>query len=164
MLFARQGYTTTGVREVAALAGVNATLIRRYFSSKEGLFRAAVEEFLKVEPFLDGERSQFGKRAVEILIAGEEVPSALAMMLLATADAEARTICSDMFYQHVSVPLADWLGGSEAMARAGQIHVLWIGYMAARQVLPLRTLSEDSVGLTREWLAQATQAIVDQAD
>ena len=27
VLFARQGYTTTGVREVAALAGVNATLI-----------------------------------------------------------------------------------------------------------------------------------------
>ena len=50
------------------------------------------------------------------------------------------------------------------MARAGQIHVLWIGYMAARQVLPLQALSEDSVGLTREWLAQATQAIVDLSD
>ena len=164
VLFARQGYTTTGVREVAALAGVNATLIRRYFSSKEGLFRAAVEEFLNVEPFLGGERSQFGQRAVEILVTGEEVPSALAMMLLATADTEARAICSDLFFQHISVPLADWLGGSDAMARASQIHVLWIGYMAARQVLPLRALSEDSVGLTREWLARATQAIVDQSD
>ena len=29
MLFARQGYTTTGVRQVAAEAGVNSTLIRR---------------------------------------------------------------------------------------------------------------------------------------
>lgn len=164
VLFARQGYTTTGVREVAALAGINATLIRRYFTSKEGLFRAAVEDFLNVEPFLAGERSDFGQRAVRVLMVGEEVPSALAMMMLATADSEARTLCSDLFDQHITRPLAEWLGGSNATARAAQIHILWIGYMAARQVLPLRALTEDAIGQTRSWLAQATQAIVDQSN
>jgi hypothetical protein len=86
------------------------------------------------------------------------------MMLLATADADARAMCSELFDERITRPLAAWLGGPDATARAAQIHVLWIGYMAARQVLPLRALSQDAVGQTRQWLAQSTQAIVDQVD
>ena len=36
--FARDGYATTTVRDIAADAGVNVALINRYFTSKEGLF------------------------------------------------------------------------------------------------------------------------------
>ena len=47
--FARDGYSTTTVRDIAADAGVNMALINRYFASKEGLFEACltrtVEEF-----------------------------------------------------------------------------------------------------------------------
>ncbi|PJJ62430.1 TetR/AcrR family transcriptional regulator [Compostimonas suwonensis] len=47
--FARDGYTTTTVRDIAADAGVNVALINRYFISKEGLFEACLstvaEEF-----------------------------------------------------------------------------------------------------------------------
>ena len=46
--FARDGYTGTTVRDIAADAGVNVALINRYFTSKEGLFetclRKAVED------------------------------------------------------------------------------------------------------------------------
>lgn len=161
-LFAEKGYTTTGVREVAAKAGVNATLIRRYFKSKEGLFRAAVEDFLQVEPFISGDREDFGERAVAVLVKGEEIPSALAMMMLATADAEARSLCSDLMHEKITRPLADWLGGENAMARAAQMHILWIGYLAARQVLPLRALDDHAVTATRQWMADTMQAIVDE--
>ena len=160
-LFAQKGYTTTGVREVAAEAGADTTLIRRYFGSKEGLFRAAVEEFLQIEPFISGDRAAFGQRSVAILVVGEEVPSALAMMMLATADAPARALCSDLMHQHIDQPLADWLGGSQALARAAQINFLWMGYMAARQVLPLPALTGSALEATRNWLAQTIQAIVD---
>ncbi|MGY4858507.1 TetR/AcrR family transcriptional regulator [Cryobacterium sp. AP23] len=40
--FARDGYTTTTVRDIAAEAGVNVALINRYFTSKEGLFEACL--------------------------------------------------------------------------------------------------------------------------
>ena len=40
--FARDGYTTTTVRDIATDAGVNVALINRYFTSKEGLFEACV--------------------------------------------------------------------------------------------------------------------------
>jgi len=40
--FARAGYTTTTLREIADDAGVNVALIGRYFASKEGLFEACL--------------------------------------------------------------------------------------------------------------------------
>jgi AcrR family transcriptional regulator len=164
ILFARKGYTTVGVREVAAEAGVNSTLIRRYFGSKEGLFRAAVEDFLQADPFIDGPRQEFGARAVALLKYGEEIPSALAMMMHATADSEARALCSELMHARIDLPLAQWLGGHNALARAAQINILWIGYMAARQVLPLPALTGDVVDETRRWLATAIQALVDGDD
>ena len=160
-LFAQKGYTTVGVREVATEAGINSTLIRRYFGSKEGLFRAAVEDFLVVEPFLDGPRETFGTRSVDVLVAGEELPSALAIMILATADSDARALCSELMDRHIDLPLAAWLGGKDARARAAQINILWIGYMAARQVMPLPVLSGPAIAVTRKWLAGAIQALVD---
>ncbi len=161
ILFSQKGYTTVGVREVAAEAGVNSTLIRRYFGSKEGLFRAAVEDFLQVAPFTDGPRSEFGDRAVALLKYGEEIPSALAMMMHATADPEARTLCSELMHDRIDQPLADWLGGKNAIVRATQINLLWIGYMAARQVLPLPALTGTAVDETRRWLATTMQTLVD---
>jgi len=40
--FVRLGYERTTLRDVAADAGVNLALIKRYFGSKEGLFKAAL--------------------------------------------------------------------------------------------------------------------------
>ncbi|WP_291055877.1 TetR/AcrR family transcriptional regulator [Herbiconiux sp.] len=40
--FARDGYGSTTVRDIAADAGVNVALINRYFGSKEGLFEACI--------------------------------------------------------------------------------------------------------------------------
>ena len=53
--FARDGYATATVRDIAADAGVNVALINRYFASKEGLFEASIvgaaEEFKRQEFF-----------------------------------------------------------------------------------------------------------------
>jgi AcrR family transcriptional regulator len=40
--FARDGYASTTVRDIADAAGVNVALISRYFASKEGLFEACL--------------------------------------------------------------------------------------------------------------------------
>ena len=40
--FARLGYDRTGLRDIAAEAGVDAALINRYFGGKEGLFTASL--------------------------------------------------------------------------------------------------------------------------
>jgi AcrR family transcriptional regulator len=52
--FATDGYAATFVRDIANDAGVNVALINRYFTSKEGLFRAcllgAVDELKRTVP------------------------------------------------------------------------------------------------------------------
>jgi AcrR family transcriptional regulator len=55
--FARDGYASTTVRDIADGAGVNVALINRYFTSKEGLFEAclthATTDLKKVAAGLD---------------------------------------------------------------------------------------------------------------
>ena len=160
-LFALKGYSTTGVREVATAAGVNSALVRRYFGSKEGLLREALEGVLRIEPFINGGRADFGVRAVAILLAGEALPSPLAMMMLATADPAARALCQDLIDERIVAPLAYWLGGRRALERAAQLNILWIGFMAARQILPLQPLSNGAPASTRQWMEEVTQAIAD---
>lgn len=161
-LFAQKGYSTTGVREIAAAAGVNSTLVRRYFDSKEGLLREAVEDILQIAPFIEGDRHQLGKRAVALLLHGESIPNPLAMMVLATADPDARRLCQDLMQERIIVPLAHWLGGADALERAARLNMLWIGFMTARNILPLVPLLGDAGQPTCQWLETATQAIVDE--
>lgn len=159
-LFAGKGYTATGVREVAKAAGVNANLIRRYFGSKEGLLRAALEELLQVDDFIGGSRNDFGVRAVATLLSGDDYDNPTAMMVLATADPAVRILCGDMMHERVVVPLAAWLGGEDALGRAARLNMLWIGFMTARHILPVRSLADEE-GVTLQWMAQMCQAIAD---
>ncbi len=161
LLFASKGYSTTGVREIAAAAGVDSSLVRRYFRSKEGLLRAAVEDMLRIDPFVEGSRAEFGKRAVATLLHGETQPNALAMMILATADPAARDMCRDLMHERIVVPLAEWLGGPAALQRAAQLNLLWMGFMTARQILPLQPLASTDVGATFTWLETLLQSIAD---
>lgn len=47
LLFARQGYAATGVRELADEAGVNLSMVNYYFGSKQGLLKALIERFFQ---------------------------------------------------------------------------------------------------------------------
>jgi AcrR family transcriptional regulator len=160
-LFAQKGYSTTGVREVAAAAGVDSTLVRRYFKSKEGLLRAAVEDMLRIDPFVAGSHAEFGARAVATLLHGETRPNALAMMILSTADPAARDMCRELMHERIVVPLAAWLGRPDAMQRAAQLNLLWMGFMTARQILPLQPLSGAHEGSTLQWLEAVFQDLAD---
>ncbi|RYY42585.1 MAG: TetR/AcrR family transcriptional regulator [Sphingomonadales bacterium] len=165
-LFASQGYTTTGVREIAAAAGVNSTLVRRYFGSKDGLLRACLEELLQVEAIVAGDRAGFGARAAAALLrAGTDgMAEPVAIMMLAMADAKARRLCGALVQENVLQPLADWMGGADALDRAAQLNILWTGFIAQRRLTPLRQLDDANVAPTIAWLERATQAIADGAE
>jgi TetR/AcrR family transcriptional regulator len=46
-LFAEKGYEGASVKELASVAGVNVSLVSYHFGGKEGLFKAALEQFGK---------------------------------------------------------------------------------------------------------------------
>lgn len=72
--FTRLGYDRTTLRDVAADVGVNLALIKRYFDSKEGLFKAA----LAATPRFPGPEGEFPRDHADLA-------EALAHQLSATA-------------------------------------------------------------------------------
>jgi len=72
--FAGQGYASTTVRQVADDAGVNVSLISRYFSSKEGLFEACLRS--AAESFANAGSDSAGLDDVVSIMSGQITRSA----------------------------------------------------------------------------------------
>ena len=161
-LFATRGFTNTGVREVAELAGVNSALVGRYFGSKEGLFRATLDRVLDMSPVQHADRRSFGVDMVAAFFEAENIASPLAMMILSTADPATREASIELLQEKVIAPLATWLGPPDGEERAARLFILWSGFLTNWKLLPLQPLAGARVASTRRWLEAATQAIVDE--
>ncbi|MDI1434429.1 MULTISPECIES: TetR/AcrR family transcriptional regulator [Polyangium] len=161
-LFSTRGFTNTGVREVAELAGVNSALVGRYFGSKEGLYRATLERIIDISPMLHGDRRRFGVDMVAIFCDTQDASGPLAMMILSAADPAAHAASIEFLQTKVMVPLAAWLGPPNAEERAARLNILWTGFLTSWKLLPLEPLSDARIASTRRWLEAATQAIVDE--
>jgi AcrR family transcriptional regulator len=161
-LFAERGFAQAGVREIAAKAGVNASLVARYFGSKEALFRAALEAAVVMEPVLPANPRHMGQRVSAIFADMAGAPNPLAMIILSAADPAARAISIEVLERRVLLPLAAYLGPPHAEARAAQLQILWSGFLTARQLLPLAPLEDPHLPAMLQWLARQTQAIVDE--
>jgi AcrR family transcriptional regulator len=88
--FARDGYATTTVRDIADDAGVNVSLINRYFTSKEGLFEACLATAVSdVRRDADGISRGDVAAAIARRIAGsndERMQEALLLLLRSSGD------------------------------------------------------------------------------
>ena len=157
-LFAERGYALTGVRDIAARAQVNSALVGRYFGSKENLFAKVVRDSMDMGPVLAGPRESFGHHMADLFEQSRSVPSPLAMILLSMGDPSARKVACAIVEETIVAPLAEWLGGRDAIARARMLNMLWSGYLTHSQLLPNGPSGDASI---QKWLADATQAIVD---
>ena len=62
--FAQQGYEGTTIRAVAADAGIDPSMVMRYYGSKDGLFAAAADIALELPDLTQVPRRQWGRRMV----------------------------------------------------------------------------------------------------
>ncbi|MDI3290599.1 TetR/AcrR family transcriptional regulator [Polyangium sp. 15x6] len=161
-LFSTRGFANTGVRDVADLAGVNSSLVGRYFGSKQGLFRAALDSVLDISPVLRGDRHRFCADMVSALCNTPDARGPLAMMILSAADPEAHATSVELLQTKVLTPLAEWLGPPDGAWRAAQLHILWSGFLTSWRLLPIQALDDTRIASARRWLEAATQAIVDE--
>lgn len=165
--FALLGYRATTVKSVADAAGVSPNLITRYFGGKEGLFLAAAQVEIAVEPVFAGELASLGARLAASIVqrwSGQQGEDPLLVLQRAAGERpEAAEALAGFLDAHSLEPLRRYLRDSgladeEAGARAAAIDAFVLGVSTRRRVL--RSDLGDG-GQLQEWLATSIQRLAD---
>ncbi len=159
-LFARRGYSATGLREIAAQAGVDVAMVARYFGSKRDLFRACVEAHVDAAPALSMDPASFGEAMVQFLIDKDpDHPDITAMLILASSDEEVGELARQILNERFVEPVANWLKGRKRRQRASAITMLLTGISVNRSTLQLEGFTGKMDASVRAWLAASLDAL-----
>ena len=165
--FAARGYEQTTIRGVAAEAGVDASMVMRYFGSKAGLFTAAATANLTAPDLLAVPARQRGEVLVRTFVdRWEHAPTRddQLMLLLRTAvtsEAVAARLQA-MLEQLITWPIAA-LGEQDAAERGSLIAAQLLGMALCRYILRLEPLASMTAGDVVAAVAPSVQRYLTQA-
>jgi AcrR family transcriptional regulator len=135
--FARAGYESTPLRDIAAEAGADVSLIKRYFGGKEGLFTEALKGSIHSR-FAEWDRATFA-REVATMMAG--APGAddgrmhsFQFLLRAATSPTTAPLLNVAVQERFLGPIRDWLGGDDCEARARVLAATFIGFLVERLI------------------------------
>lgn len=144
--FGECGYERTTVRAVAAAAGVDPSMVTRYFGGKDGLFAAAVDVDLRLPDLAavpEGERAEVLARHFVVVWEEPGTGEALRILLRASTTHEiAASRVRQVFAEQVVRLLASLGEGTDVRRRAGRIATLMLGTALTRYVLRLAPVAE----------------------
>jgi AcrR family transcriptional regulator len=149
--FAARGYEQTTIRAVAAHAGVDASMVMRYFGSKAGLFTAAATMDLQVPDLRPVPPAQRGELLVRHVVdRWEDTTRDDELIVLLRTAVTSEAVAAQLqaaVAQLITGPVAV-LGGDGAAERAGYIAAQLLGLALCRYILrlePLASLPADEV-------------------
>jgi AcrR family transcriptional regulator len=161
--FARAGYDRAALRDIAAEAGADVALIKRYFGGKEGLFTEALKASIRPEPLKDWDRASFG-REVGAMMAGtpqshgdgkdEGRAHGFQFLLRAATSPTTAPLLNLAVQERFLTPIRDWLGGEDAQARARVLAAAFIGFLVERLIR-----NEPLIGREREVFIERVAAL-----
>jgi AcrR family transcriptional regulator len=163
-VFANSGYDSVGVRDIAAVAGVNAALIIRYFGSKEELFEKAVTGAFNLNELLNVKREEVGKLLAYYILQKREREGSLEplLALLRSASSEQGSkLMRELLDEQFIRPLAKWLGGKQAELRASLIASTMLGLALTKDVLKSERLEGSEIEPIIKLVAPVLQKYVD---
>lgn len=164
--FLNESYETVGLRDIARDAGVDATLVNRYFGSKEELFK----EVLTAGPAKD-----FGQSAQDVpavmagmvtdhcRVADPDGLERLLIILRSASSPSAATIVARSVEEELLEPLSQLIGGDAARLRATLALSVMIGSTVLRSILGVTTDSECRPELMHDRLVEMFRAAVAEA-
>jgi AcrR family transcriptional regulator len=136
--FARLGYDRTLMRDIAAEAGVDVALIKRYFGGKEGLFTAALKASFRPDRLLAWDRRTFASEIATMMADGphvdEERAHSFQFLLRAATSPTTAPLLNVAIQERFLGPIRDWLGGDDAPARARVLAATFIGFLVERLI------------------------------
>jgi AcrR family transcriptional regulator len=149
--FAARGYEQTTIRAVAARAGVDASMVMRYFRSKAGLFTAAVTMDLQVPDLHSVSASRRGELLVRHFVSRWEDPlrddELIALLRTGVTSETVAERLQAVLSQLITEPIAA-LANERAAERGTLIAAQLLGLALCRYILrfePLASLPADDV-------------------
>lgn len=157
--FARLGYDSATLREIAAEAGADVALIKRYFGGKEGLFTEALKASIRSEGFLSLDRGAFAQEVATLMAgdphADEAKTHTFQFLLRAAASPATAPLLNVAVQERYLGPIRDWLGGKDALPRARVLAATFIGLLVERLIR-----DQPLAGAEREiYIARVTAAL-----
>jgi AcrR family transcriptional regulator len=151
--FAADGYQKATIRAIAADAGIDPSMVMRYYGNKARLFAAAVDIDLRLPALSAVADGELGNALVAHFLRrweGEPGDRALLVLLRSAAtDDSAAERLRGMFHDQVAPAVLTLVGDpAEATERAALIATQLLGLALCRHILrlpPLVSLSPDAV-------------------
>lgn len=151
--FSQTGYSCTGVREIASMAGTSSTLVLRYFGSKVGLFEAALRDVMPIERLVAMPLEELTRELIDKVPDLPHAARPMLMIAMASGDPVAAKVAAEVFTERSIVPIGAVLGGPDGNVRSLEISILVIGFVLFLKHLPLTVFSAEDIGKLREWFA-----------
>src|SRR6266542_3881283 len=155
--FAHDGYQKATIRAIAADAGIDPSMVMRYYGSKERLFAAAVDLDLRLPDFTSIPRRQLGATLVRhFLDRWETDPAGDALLMLlrsaATDETAARRLYG-IFRQQLVPAVADLVGHPDEAVEL-------LGLALCRRILRLAPVAALSPEAVVTWIGPTIQRYV----
>ncbi len=149
--FAKKGYDGTSLRAVAAKAGVDPALVRRFFGSKEDLLVAALTSTFRQSEIADvvgGDLDTLGDQIIGYTLGVWEKPAnrdvLIGLIRSACTNARAARLLRDFFAGQILARIADALDDDEAQLRASAVGSQIVGLAFYRYVLKVQPIASAS--------------------
>ena len=158
--FAALGYDSATLRDIAATAGADVALIKRYFGGKEGLFTEALKASIGQGRWRQWDRASF-PREVAVMMAGsphdnEEGTQSFQFLLRAATSPATAPMLNVAVQERFLSAIRDWLGGEDARGRARALAAVFIGFLVERLIR-----GEPLEGREREVFIERAAAILE---
>ncbi|WP_231983676.1 TetR/AcrR family transcriptional regulator [Mycobacterium sp. E2733] len=159
-LFLARGYSAVGLREVASKAGVDVTLVRRYFGSKERLFTEATDVSENVEEVLGAADDALGDRLIaRVLQARNDVDAPLFALLRSSGDPSVVARLNDQLNEGLTRNLAKRITADRPRIRADMVTALLLGIGVQRVLLQKKPMASARDGDIAAVFLEAFEAI-----
>jgi AcrR family transcriptional regulator len=157
--FAADGYDRTTVRAIAADAGVDPSMVMRYFGSKRQLFARTAEFDLRLPDLAAAPRDQVGRVLATHLLARWESDDGLQILLrTATTDDDAAERMRAIFAGQLAPQIAALSDDpATAITRAGLVATQALGVALSRYVLRLPPVVAMTPAEIVAWIAPTLQ-------
>jgi AcrR family transcriptional regulator len=157
--FATDGYARSTIRAIAADAGIDPSMVMRYFGSKEGLFAAAADFELRLPDPAGMPREHVGRLAAEYFFTRWEDDGSLqALLRVGTTNEAAAERLRQIFAQQLAPMVAAVAPpGADVAVRAGLVASQVLGVALTRYVLRLPPVADLPADELVRWVGPTLQ-------